>query len=71
MIVKLLTEHNLEFINIRGGCTGSYESTLVKMIHCWKSQVTAQLFLFFSDAPATVEAAQLACLTDISQFVIA
>ena len=41
MTVKLLTEHHLEFLNLKGGCTGSSESTLVKMPHCWKSHVTA------------------------------
>ena len=30
MIVKLLTEHNLEFLSLKGGCTGSSESTLAK-----------------------------------------
>ena len=39
----LLTEHQLEFLSLKGGCTGSFESTLVKMPHCWKSQVTAQI----------------------------
>ena len=39
MIVKLLTEHHLEFLSLKGDCTGSSESTLVKMPHCWKSQV--------------------------------
>ena len=43
MIVKLLTEHHLEFLSSRGGCTGSSESTLVKMPHCWKSRVAAHL----------------------------
>ena len=43
MIVKLLTEHNLEFLSLKGGCTRSSESTLVKMSNCWKSHVTAQL----------------------------
>ena len=38
MIVKLLIEQHLEFLNLKGGCTGSSESTLVKMSHCWKSQ---------------------------------
>ena len=41
MTVKLLTEHHLEFLSLKGGCTGSSESTLVKMLHCWKSHVTA------------------------------
>ena len=43
MSVKLLTEHYLEFISVKGGCTGSFESTLVKMQHCWKSRVTAHI----------------------------
>ena len=43
MSVKLLTEYHLEFLNLKGGCTGSPESTLVKMPHCWKSHVTAQI----------------------------
>ena len=43
--VKLLTEHHLEFLSLQGGCTGSSESTLVEMPHCWKSHVTAQLLL--------------------------
>ena len=34
MIVKLLTEHHLEFIRLKGGCRGSSESTLVKMSNC-------------------------------------
>ena len=39
MIVKLLTEHYLEFLTLKGGRTGSSESTLVKMPHFWKSNV--------------------------------
>ena len=42
MSVKLLSEHNLEFLSLKGCCTGSSESTLVKMPHCWKSHVAAQ-----------------------------
>ena len=30
MSVKLLTEHNLEFLSLKGGCTDSSESILVK-----------------------------------------
>ena len=30
MIVKLLTEHHLEFLSLKGGCSGSSESMLVK-----------------------------------------
>ena len=43
MSVKLLTEHNSEFLSLKEGCTGSSESTLVKMPHCWKSHVAAEL----------------------------
>ena len=40
---KLLTEHHLEFLSLKGGCSGSSESTLVKMPHCWKAHVTAHI----------------------------
>ena len=42
MIFKLLTEHHLQFLSFTGGCTGSSESSLVKIPHCWKSHVAAQ-----------------------------
>ena len=45
MTVKLLSENLLEFLSLKGGCTGSSESTLVKMPHCWKSHVTAHIFV--------------------------
>ena len=43
MIVKLLTNQHLQFLSLNGGCTGSRESTLVKIPHCLKSHVTAQM----------------------------
>ena len=43
MIVKLLTEHHLEFLSLKEDCTGSSESRLVKLPHCWKSHVTGQM----------------------------
>ena len=43
MVIKLLTEHHLEFLSLKEGCTGSSESAHVKMPHCWKSHVTAHL----------------------------
>ena len=43
MNVKLLTEHHLVFLSLKGSCTGSSESTFVKTPHCWKSYVAAQL----------------------------
>ena len=42
MNVKLLTEHHLEFLSLKGGYRGSSESTLVKMSNCWKSHAAAQ-----------------------------
>ena len=39
MSVKLLTDHHLEFLSLKGNCRGSSESTLVKMPHFWKSHV--------------------------------
>ena len=43
MIVKLLTEHNLEFLRLKGDSRGASVSTLVKMSNCWKSHAVAQL----------------------------
>ena len=43
MTIKLQTEHHLEFLILKGGYTGSSESTLFKVPHCWKSHVTAHL----------------------------
>ena len=47
MIVKLLSEHHLEFLSFKGDCRGSSESTHVKMSHCWKSHVTAHISFIF------------------------
>ena len=41
MSAKLLTEHHLEFLSLKGGCTGSSESTLFKMPNRWKSRALA------------------------------
>ena len=46
MSVKLLTEHCLEILSLTGGCTSSFEATLVKMPHCWKSRVKANIILY-------------------------
>ena len=45
MSVKLLTKHNLECLSLKGGCTGSSESTLAKMPHRWKSHDTVQIIV--------------------------
>ena len=43
MSLKLLTEQCLEILSLKGGSTSSSESTHVKMSHCWKLHVAAQL----------------------------
>ena len=40
---KLLTEHYLEFLTLKGGCTGTSESRLDRKPHCWKSHVVIQI----------------------------
>ena len=69
MIVKLLTEHNFEFLSLKGGCTGSSESTLVKMPHCWKSHVAAHIWLSFGhlhiEEGATMTPAEIAEKDDV------
>ena len=49
MTVKLLTEHLLEFLSVKGGCTGSSESTLVKIpqITCHGSILSDLLEVFY------------------------
>ena len=65
MIVQPLTELHFEFLSLTRGCTGSSESTDVKIPHCWKSHVTAQL-LFLRDAKSIAQNAitrsRLSCL---------
>ena len=43
LTVKQLTNHHLKFLSLAGGCTGSPELIFVKMPHCWKSHVAAQM----------------------------
>ena len=42
MTAKLMTDYNLEFLSLLGGCTGLSESTLVEMPHCGKSHVAIE-----------------------------
>ena len=58
MRVKLLIEHHLEFLSLKGGCTGSFESTSVKTPHCWKSHVMAQ-FSYSVDAKSVSHAVNM------------
>ena len=64
MSVKLLAEHNLEFLSFKGGWS---EYTLVIIQnepHCWKSHITAQIImsklscLFFSGYVVDVTAGE-------------
>ena len=54
MRVKLLTERRLEFVSLKGGCTGSSESTHFKMPHCWKSYVAGQFMIYIGFEPMYV-----------------
>ena len=54
MTVKLLTEHHLELLSLKGGCTGSSESTLVKIPHCWKSHVSVMFVMLCLGPPGVL-----------------
>ena len=43
--VKLLAEQHLEFLSLKGGYTGSFESIHVKMPHCWQYLIAAHITL--------------------------
>ena len=45
MTLELLTEHDLEFLSLKGDCTCSSEYSLINMPHCWKSHVAAHICL--------------------------
>ena len=62
MTLKLLTEHILEFISLKGGCTAPPESTHVKMPHCWKSHVMAHIM----STPAYISRRLAVCFTILS-----
>ena len=50
MTIELLTEHHLEFLSLKEGCTDSSESTLVKIPYCWKSHDEAQYYIISSSS---------------------
>ena len=54
MTVKLLTEHNLKSLGLKGGCRGSSESTHVKIPHCWKSHALAHFSVEINNKPYLV-----------------
>ena len=53
MIVKLLTEHPLEYLSLKGDCTGSSESTLVEM------QIVGNLMLWLNYVFSTLDLSSL------------
>ena len=44
MIVKLLTEHHLEFLSLKGGCRGSSESATLLKITCHGSLIYCEIY---------------------------
>ena len=65
MSVKLQTEHDLEFLSLKGGCTGSSESTFVKLPHCWKSHVMANLLFISGEGGENTPAAVTLSKTNV------
>ena len=53
MSIKLLTEHHLEFLSLKG-CKGSPDSTQVKIPHCWKSHAVAEIINYFECTIANI-----------------
>ena len=68
MNIKLLTEHHLEFLSLKGGCTGSSKFTLVKMPHCWKSHVAAQICDSCNIMNIAIIISQNSCFNETSLF---
>ena len=64
MIVKLLTEHHLEFVSLKGGYRGSSESTHVKMPHCSKSHAMTHFYNSVSDAANSLNLPTLVSFVD-------
>ena len=65
MTGNLLNEQKLEFLSLTGGYTGSSESILVKMPHCWKSHVKAQSKYLFISVTSYIYCIAARCLINI------
>ena len=59
MSVKLLTEHNLEFLSLKGGCTGSYVS--MSKYHIVENHMSRPIYLLFEMPQNTVFYQGLPC----------
>ena len=55
MIVKLLTEHHLECLSLKGDCKGSSESTHVILPHCLKSRHGSNICWYSKDVSNSFE----------------
>ena len=62
MTVELLSEQHLGFLSLKGGCTGSFECTVVKMSHCWKSHVAAHMLIVHVQMYVT------SCIQKVSEY---
>ena len=68
MSVKL-TEHHLEFLNLKDCSTGSSESTHIKMPYCWKSHATTQ-FIYIAGNTRSITLAMNSYLPTQEMFLI-
>ena len=62
MNIKPLNLHHFEFLSLMGGCTGSFEYTLVQIPLCWKSHVAAQIVLQQINKTGNHSEAKVDCL---------
>ena len=63
MTVQLLTEYHVELLGLNAACTSSFESTLVKIPHCWKSHIAAHISRTNStSATKTAKRNELVCM---------
>ena len=54
MTVKLLTKYHLEFLSLKGGCTGSSESTHISKCHIIGNHVSWLIYIwYFITAPSS------------------
>ena len=49
MIVKLLTEHHLEFLSLNEAAEARPSLHMSKWPHCWKSHATAYILIAFTE----------------------
>ena len=67
MSIKLLNEHYLECLSLKGGCIGLSESIHVKMPRCLKSHVTGQISIVDVASPGMTCSCDECCATGNDQ----